>query len=162
MTRDAFNISAGLGARALIIALAFVLAGCSSVRTYPNTLEKNLRVYTRADAGTFFSRLRVDIDIFDVAGDCRVEYQGSLRLNRPAVSIGLPVNKPSYVAIVFTRNVLGSLTTFTHETVLTPRPHHQYDTEVKYHDGMYQIILRERGTGGGPGRELPRQALKNC
>ena len=151
-------------ARLTIAAFALaLLAGCSGMKTYPNTLEKNLTVHTKARSESLFPRLRVDIDIFDVVGDCRVEYRGSLKLDQPSIEIGLPVNKPIYLSIVFTRNSIGSRSTLTHETVLTPRTQHYYSDEVSHLDGMYQVIFRERGaTRNSPARVLPRKPLTNC
>lgn len=149
--------------RLTVTALILVLAGCAGVKTYPNTLDKNLRVHTKAKSDALLTRLRVDIDIFDVVGDCRIEYVGSLKLDQPNVDVGLAVNKPSYLSIVFTRNSIGSRSTYTYETVLTPRAQHVYSVDVSHLEGMYEIFLRERGTAkNSPVRELARQPLTNC
>jgi hypothetical protein len=145
------------------LALASMLVtGCSNVRPYPNSYDKNVRVHTKAESGEFFSRVRVDIDIFDLVEPCRVAYRGSMELDRPTIDIGLPINNPSYIEIGFTRNSLGGRSTIAYDTVLSPRPGYFYDAEVNYSDGIYGAVIREGSTvaSAKTGREIARKSLQ--
>ena len=46
-----------------LVAVA-VLPGCSGVRPYPNSLEKNVFIRTEADSGSIFSKVSAAVDIF--------------------------------------------------------------------------------------------------
>ena len=56
------------------ICIASLLAGCFGSKTYPNTLDKNLRVHTATDSGSWFSRVRAAVDIHRVGDDCTLDY----------------------------------------------------------------------------------------
>ena len=41
---------------------ALSVAGCSGLKTYPNTLERNARINVRTDGGTLLSRIGIALD----------------------------------------------------------------------------------------------------
>jgi hypothetical protein len=51
-----------IGSTVAIILLACLLAGCSGLKPYPDTFEKNLHLHTQTDSGSLFSSVRAAID----------------------------------------------------------------------------------------------------
>jgi hypothetical protein len=150
------------------IAAGFVgvglLAGCSGIRTYPDTSPKNLIVRTQASPGSMLSRTRVSVHIHEVDANCRTEYQGTVQLSDPTVEIGIPAGRPSYLVFNFhNSSFLGSTTgSINYETLLQPRAGYTYDATARYADGIYLVSIRESGARGAGGRELARRGLADC
>jgi len=74
---------------------AGLLAGCSGIKTYPDTSPRNLFVETEARSGSVFGSVRVSVRIHQVDASCRTEYLGTVQLNEPSVAIGIPPDRPS-------------------------------------------------------------------
>ena len=87
-----------------IIILLFVfslLIGCSGIKTYPNTADKNFYITTETDSGSMLSRVRTAVDIYRVDADCKTEYEGTVQLKSRSVGIGIPPGRLSYLVFVF-------------------------------------------------------------
>ena len=149
---------------AAFIAAAVLLAGCSGIKTYPNDLPKNLHVRTEAASGSAFSSLRVALHIHQVDAACRTEYQGTVQLDAPAIDVGLPSGRMSYLIFTFSGSSFlgGSSSSTRHETLLQPRAGYAYDARVRYKEGIYHVELRETGARGAAGREIERRTLADC
>ena len=141
-----------------------LLAGCSGIKTYPNTLDKNLHVHTETDSGSFFSSVRTAVDIHRVNADCHTEYEGTIQLREPNAQIGIPANRASYLVFVFARSSFWSNTSgqMTYNTLLKPRSGHHYDINVHYKDDIYNVTIQEIGPGKASGREVERRELNAC
>lgn len=143
---------------------AGLLAGCSGIKTYPDTSPKNLIVKTEARTGSVFSSAGVAVHIHEVDASCRTTYLGTVQLSEPAVEIGLPQERPSYLVFNFrTSSFLGgSSGNINYETLLRPRAGYTYDANARYADGIYHVAIRESGPGRSKGREIERRGLADC
>ena len=140
------------------------LAGCSGLKPYQNTPDHNLHVRTAADSGSWFSSVRVAVDIHRVTLDCKTEYEGTVQLNRPAIDVGIPSNRWNRLVFVFDSssflaNRSGSIT---YETLLKPRSGYQYDANVTYRDDMYNVVVRETPPNSSVSREIEHKDLSAC
>jgi len=137
---------------------ANLLAGCSGMKTYPDTLPKNLRIHTTV------SKVQAALHIHRVDASCQTEYQGTVQLDEPSVDVGLSAERFSYVVFSFTSSsfLTGSSSSISYETLLRPRPGYTYDVEVTYLDNIYNVAIREIGPRGSSSREIGRRDLRSC
>src|SRR5580765_3241174 len=148
----------------LLLCAASLLSACSGIKTYENSLNKNLHVHTATDSGSWFSRVRAAVDIHRVGNDCAIDYEGTVQLTGPVAEIGIPPDRRSYLVFVFNTysffyNRSG---TITYETLIKPRLHHQYDVAVSYKNDLYHVMIREVPPDRSASRELNRLALNSC
>ena len=143
---------------------ASVLAGCSGLKSYPNTSAKNLDIHTRTDSGSFLSSTRASLDIFSVNKACQTSYQGSVTLDKETRTIGLPAERPSYLVFRFESSsfLANSSSATSYDTLLTPLPDRQYDVDVRYLDGIYSVTILERTTGDRKANRIAPVELKDC
>jgi hypothetical protein len=141
-----------------------LLAGCSGIKTYPDTLPTNLHVRTEAASGSAFTRMRVAVHIHQVDANCRTEYQGTVQLAEPSVRIGLPPDRLSYLVFSFSSSTFlgGSSSSINYATLLLPRAGYAYDAQASYQDNIYNVAIRESGPGRSAGREIERRGLDEC
>jgi hypothetical protein len=140
-----------------------LLAGCSGIKTFPNTLDKNLHVHTETDSGSLFSGVRTAVDIYRVNADCRTEYEGTVQLREPNVEIGIPAGRASYLVFVFANSsFFGSSGKISYNTLLTPRSGRHYKIKVRYKDDIYNVTIQEMKSGKALGREVERRELSTC
>jgi hypothetical protein len=141
-----------------------LLAGCSGIKTYPNTPDKNLRVRTEADSGSFFSKVRAAVDIYRVDADCKTEYEGTVQLDAQSVEVGVPSGRVSYLVFVFARSGFfsRSSSSISYDTLLRPRAGQTYDVSVRYRDDIYNVVIREAGSSQGKGRVIGPKDLQDC
>lgn len=141
-----------------------LLSGCSGMRPYQNSLEKNLHVQTAMDSGSMFSSLRAAVDIHRLGADCSTDYEGTVQLNSPVVDIGIPSNRWSRVAFVFDSysfwwNRSG---TISYETWLKPQVGYHYPIKVTYRDDQYKVAIHETRPGSVLSREIERKDPHTC
>ena len=143
---------------------AGLLAGCSGIKTYPDTSPKNLIVRTQTSTGSVFSSMRVAVHIHQVDAQCRTEYVGTVQLNSPTVEIGIPPERVSYLVFNFAGSSFlgGSSSNISYDTLLRPRAGRTYDANARYTDGLYHVEIRESGARGSAGRDLARRGLDDC
>jgi hypothetical protein len=143
---------------------AALLAGCSGLKTYPDTSPKNLFVKTEASSGSAFARVRVAVHIHQVDANCRAEYLGTVQLNESSVQIGIPVDRLSFLEFSFFSSSFlgGSSGTIHYTTLLRPRAGHTYDASARYADGIYHVVIRESDPRQRAGREIERRGLDEC
>jgi hypothetical protein len=149
--------------RAAIVLAAALLFGCSGIKTYPNTLEKNLLIRTSAESKAFLEKVRVAIDIYEVDEECRTEYKGTVKLGK-ATEVGIPPGRTSYLAFKFKRSnfLARSKSSITEETMLKPRAGHKYDVEVSYKDYIYNVVIKESVQSGSGWREVEIRDFSHC
>jgi hypothetical protein len=149
---------------AAVLIAVVVLSGCSGVRPYPNTLEKNLVIRTEADSGSIFSKVSAAVDIFSVTADCQTEYLGTVDLKGPSVKVGIPSDQLSYMVFVFSNSsFLGSSqSTISHETLLEARRGHNYDISVNYIDDIYNVAINEKDPRNPDGRKIAVRDISAC
>jgi hypothetical protein len=149
---------------AVCLSGAALLAGCSGIKTYPDTSPKNLVVKTEASSGSVFSRTRVSVHIHEVDAGCRTQYVGTVQLDRQSVEIGLPPGRLSFLEFSFHNSSFlgGSSGTISSATLLQPRAGYTYDATARYSNGIYHVVVRESGARGSAGREVERRGLADC
>ena len=151
----------GFGA---VLLAASLLSGCSGLKTYPDTAPKNLLIRTETSSGSWFSKVGAAVHVHRVDASCHTEYQGTVQLGEPSVELGLPVDRVSLVAFVFTSSATlgGSSRSIRVEHLLKPRAGHTYQASLSYKDSMYQVVLREIDPRRGSSREIERRSTKGC
>ncbi len=125
-----------------------LLAGCSGGRKpYPSQAPENLSVRPS------LSGVRAALHIHGVDAQCRTEYLGTLELDRPAVALGIPADRLSYLVFDFSGSSwLRGSHRMTQETLLRPRAGHLYEIAATYRENIYQVVVRE----------LPLQDFSSC
>jgi len=145
--------------------LAFsLLAGCSGIKTYQNTPDKNLHIKTETDSGSMFSKVRAAVDIYRVGPDCKTEYEGTVQLKKPSVDVGVPSGRLSYLVFVFASSgfLSNSSSTITYNTLLKPRVGYNYDIKVSYIDDIYNVVIWETHPSKKKSREIELKDLNAC
>lgn len=140
------------------------LAGCAGITRYVPTEDRNFRISTTTKAGSPLSSVRVDVAIYAVDGRCQADYRGTIDLNEPLLTTGIPVERPSYLIFHFSSAAFfgNSRGTISYETLLTPRSGYDYDAEVSYANDIYNVVILEKGPGSRAGRELDPRKLAAC
>jgi len=148
----------------LLFCAASLFSACSGIKTYENTLNKNLHVHTATESGSWFSRVRAAVDIHRVREDCAIDYEGTVQLTGPVAEIGIPPDRRSYLVFVFNTYsfFLNRSGTITYETLIKPRSNHHYDAAVSYKNDLYHVMIREIPPDRSASRELDRLALNSC
>lgn len=135
---------------------ALAIAACSGLKTYPNEAPKNLRVASQLEGA------RAVLHVHEVTGPCATRYEGTVKLDQPAIDLGVPAGRPGYLVVAFdTSSFLGGQRGTTIGTVFTPREGFRYELGVRYKDSLYDVALREIDRKGAA-RELPRRGLSGC
>ena len=150
---------------ALIIPLAATLfSGCSGVKTYPNTLTKNIKVRTSTSSGSIFSSVGAAVDIYSVDSKCKTTYEGTVQLDKSSVDIGITVGKTSYLGFIFATSTFlaGSSSTITQGTLLTPMAGYKYDVTATYQDSIYNVEIREKRPKRSKKRNIALKELDSC
>jgi hypothetical protein len=141
-----------------------LMASCSGIRPYPNTLEKNLAIRTETASGSIFSNTRAHVGIYRVDTECRVEYEGTIDLDKPLVLVGLPSDRLNYLVFGFSSSsfLANARNSISQQTLLRTRPDHSYRIDVSYRDSIYNVVVREHQSRRGGGRELELKRLGDC
>jgi len=126
------------------------LAGCG-LKKYPNTLEKNLLVRTTV-SGSLFNSVEAYLHVYDPKDDCKKDYLGAIKLKNGDTHVGIPVGRPVHVDFVFYANAQVH-----NPSIVTLLPGERYIALVRYVDRIYSLSIREIGSHGVPGREIPYQ-----
>ena len=150
--------------RALLVLAAALIAGCSSLKTYPSRSPENVVVRSAIESGSVFSSMRGSVHIHEVDSDCHTNYLGTVKLDQPKVALGLPAERSSYLVFAFDGSSFlgGSSSSTSSGTVLKPRAGYRYDVAVTYQDSIYHVVLRESDPRSGASRELPRRQPAGC
>jgi hypothetical protein len=150
-----------VGRAALLFAL--VLSGCSGLRTYPNTLEKNASIHVRTDGGTLLSRIEIALDLYTVDPGCGTQYLGTLELDDSTIELGLPLDQRVRLAYVFSRDALvGTSGTTVIEMMVTPRRGELYEFDVEYLKQGYTATGRVFPAGQASSKDIEHSRLRDC
>jgi hypothetical protein len=145
--------------RLLVLLAALVLiAGCSGIRAYPNTMKKNLFVDVKADYG-----IKVSLHVYKVDEDCSASYEGTVFAKKDRMEVGIPTGTPSYIRFAFASSsfFFGKSST-DYPILLTPRSGKVYTAKAIYEDEMYAVELREAGSARAKGSEVGYRNLDDC
>lgn len=143
-----------------LIGLVGLLAGCSGLKPYPNAGDRNLDVRTRTESGSMLSSVRAALHFHRVGAGCKLDYVGTIDLDRSPLAIAVPAEQASYLVFTFASSSFlgGSRSTISQETLFRPRAGARYDAEVSYRNDTYHVVLRERGSA----REIDFVPLGAC
>ena len=141
-----------------------MLSACSGINAYPNNIEKNLVIKTETESGSFFSRVKASLDIYDVNPDCKLDYVGTVKLDRPKVEVGIKPGRNSYLSFRFSSSgfLSNSSSNISYDTLIKPRKQYQYDTRVRYKNNIYNVQIIEKLSVKSRGRELVTRHLGQC
>lgn len=148
--------------RVALVALALGLsAGCADMKTYPNTLDKNLQIRSETVAGTALFRVRTAVGVYRVDERCELEFEGVVNIDQPTVSVGIPSGRWSYLDFTFSDPSLagGAASPVSRETLFRPRAGYRYDIGVSY---KKDISIREIPPRGGAGRKVDFKEIRAC
>lgn len=140
---------------AVFVLLIISLSGCSGLKTYPNTGEKNLVIRTNT-SGSLFMSVNVFLHLYHLKDECKSDYLGTVKLKNGNTDIAIPTGSLTYLAFVFHTDGITP-----HTSIVTPKPGMRYIADVRYADRIYGVSLHESGAGGRLGREIERQS-RNC
>jgi len=148
----------------LLLLPACLLAGCTGIKSYPSTQDNNLHVRTTTDSGSWFSSVRVAVDIHGVGQDCSTRYEGTVQLNQPTIDVGIPPNRWTQLVFVFASSsfLAGRSGMIIYDTMLKPRAGYHYQITVSYKNDIYHVAIRETQPNQSTGLEIDRQPLSTC
>jgi hypothetical protein len=157
------RLGAAVAATLAALAAAF-LAGCSGVKTYPNTLEQNLQVRSETASGSAPFRVKAALGVHRLDERCQLEFEGLVELDQPSVSVGIPADRWSYLVFNFSASSLlgGSSSSIYRETMFRPRAGHRYDIAVSHKKDIYHVVIREFPPRGGAGRAVEFRDIRVC
>ncbi len=141
-----------------------LLVACSGLKSYPDTLARNVEIHTRTDSGSMLSSVEASLDVYSLRPDCSADYEGSVALDSSTVSVGLPVDRPSYLVFRFNSSsfLAGSSSVTRYETVFTPGDGRHYDVEVSYIDDIYNVAISEMSSATSVARVVEARDLRDC
>jgi hypothetical protein len=142
----------------LLITLC-TLTACSGIKTYSNTMNKNLDLTSKTD-----SSVDAALDIYRVESDCSIEYSGTIQLTKSTINTGIPAGRSSYLVFSFSSSGFfsGSSTT-TYSTLLRPRSDKkEYDIDVSYIENIYNVVIHEKTRGSNKRQEIEARGLATC
>ena len=148
----------------LLLLPACFLAGCTGLKSYPGTPDNNLHVRTTTDSGSWFSNVRVAVDIHGVGPDCSTSYEGTVQLNQSTIDVGISPNRWTQLVFVFASSsfLAGRSGMINYDTMLKPRAGYHYQITVSYKNDLYHVAIRETQPNGSTGLEIERQPLSTC
>ena len=146
----------------LIVTLS--LAGCSGIRTHPNTVAKNAVIHVQTDSGTLLSRTDVGLDLYTVDVGVRLpSIWERLSYDDASVELGLPLDTQVRLAYVFARSaLLGTSGTTTIEMIVTPQRGHRYEFDVSYLKTGYTATGRRFAPEQARGTDIEHTRLLDC
>ena len=158
------NISATSKYIIVLLLAASLMYGCAGIRPYPNSLDKNLHIRTKTESGSLFSKARAAVDIYQVDASCKAEYQGTLKLNKPSVAVGIHPDSLTYLVFKFASYsfLANSSSMISYDTLLKPRAGYNYDIKVSYIDDIYNVDIREVHLSKPASRDIERKDLSAC
>ncbi|HEX7052554.1 MAG TPA: hypothetical protein VF211_01310, partial [Burkholderiales bacterium] len=101
------------------------------------------------------------LHVHRVDAQCRTEYLGTVKLDRPALALALPPGQARYLVVAFdTSSLLGGSRSTSAGTFVVPRPGRRYELAVRYRDSVYDVSLSE--SDGRTRRALPHREPEGC
>jgi hypothetical protein len=139
---------------ACLLGLFLLIAGCSNIKTFPSTADKNLQVRTKVSGAV------TTLQVHSMKGGCVVDYLGTVDLKNGETLVGVTPDQPVDLIFLFTTYRFGGgggMLPYT--TVFTPRLGVHYVADVSYADRIYNVSIHEIGSRGVLGREIERRAV---
>jgi hypothetical protein len=148
----------------LILSMALIFSGCSSVKYYPNTQDKNMLVKIKTESGSMFSGVKSYLHIYTLKSDCSIKkHLGVVELPEPETEVGISTGKPLQIEIAFEVGggffSSGSSVTRTSANI-KPRAGYFYEADASYNDGIYDLEIFEKKSRNSKGKLL--KELQSC
>ena len=145
----------------IVIVFAGLATGCSNnVKPYNSTAPENLYIRAKTD-----SDVKAAIHIYAVDKACNLTYQGTVDVENNIKKAGIPIGKPSYLVISFSKSSFwsGQSSNMSQETLLEAKKGYRYEINLSYVDAIYDIELKRihRKTGNFRAMELEGLACGN-
>ena len=142
------------------LSLLIAVVGCSGLKAYPNTADKNLQINTKL-SGSFLTEVEAVLHIHRLQNGCASDYLGGVDLKNGSAQIGIAPGQATYLVFAFytSTRLGGSSTIIPYSTVVTPRAGSRYVADVSYVDSIYNVRVQEIGPRGTSGRELERKTI---
>ena len=152
------------GTLAAVLLLAGTIAGCAGTQPYASSSEPNLRIQTHAESGSWMSSVQTAVHIHSVDDNCQTTYQGSLELDEPMITAGIPTGQRSYLVFSFDSSsfLANSRSSISYGTMLTPRQGQDYDVAVEYLDDTYNATVEEVDRASKHRRKVLYRPLDAC
>ena len=145
-----------------VVSLLIVISGCSGLKTYPSTGDRNLIVRTKV-SGSITTKVEAFLHVYRLQAPCHLEYLGTVELNRDEIQVGILPRQSTYLKFSFETSTRFANTSSTvpYSVALTPQLDAQYTADVSYVDSIYSVVVRETGPRGTAERFIGRSKL-NC
>lgn len=150
--------------RAIVLLACAWLAACSSVRTYPTDGPFNLQIQTTTESGSFLRDVTVAVDIHRVGPGCVLEHLGRRQLGDTVQELRLPVGVPLYLEFIFLKSGrwVNDSSLVRYDTLLTAMAGHRYSAQVRYLNGLYEVVVHEAAAGQTRARVVERHQPDRC
>lgn len=148
--------------RYLLLCLAALLfSGCSDIKTYQDTPDKNLHVHVKLKDDD--ERITGYLNLFAETSKCHFDYVGSVELNKSVVDIGLPPGKNLQMTFDVTRSsILGGTHDMKLSAALRVRAGYNYYAKFSWVDGMYDLKMFESLPHRSSMRKIPVDPSNGC
>jgi hypothetical protein len=159
-----FRHMAVLVGRLAILLGVFLVVGCNGVKNYSQKLPINFRVKTKVESVSALNTTVAEFDIHRVNSRCETDYLGRVFLDKPLIDVGVPSNELIYLDFIFASKAFLSTTAsaIRYQTMLKTRSGYEYQAEVSYLKGIYNVVIREKQRGGSTSRIIERWPLSSC
>jgi len=142
----------------------FVASGCSSVKKYTSTPDKNFSVRSKIEDKN------VDAEVYILGGLKECEGKGDLpalgrvELQQGETEFGLAPDKLYLLKIYFnTKNFFGDeIANTLQRALIIPKPGNKYRINLNYAEKMYDISIFEMDTKSSVGRRIPIVPYNTC
>lgn len=148
------------------ILLVILVSGCSSIKYYPNTLDKNMNVtVTVAESGSFFQDIETYFHVYTLDNQCTQEHLGVVDIPDSEVEVGIEVGKRQVIEVAFEvgGNFMSSSTSVTRaDAIITPRKDYYYQVNASYDDGIYDMEVFEKKSRQSKGKAIKVIPAYDC
>ena len=144
---------------AIIFVCVGLASGCSNVKPYKITSPGNLSLKAKTD-----SDVKAAVDIYSVDKACKLTYQGTVDVGNKFKKVGIPMNKPSYLVINFSKSSFwsGQSSNMSQEALLTAKKGYRYQIDMSYVDYIYDIQVKRIHRKSGKSRAIELAGLGAC
>jgi hypothetical protein len=145
--------------------LFFAVIGCATgEKFYKSNGENNLYIENKTEPNSFSEVRATFLYVYEVTSVCKLDYLGQVTLDKPTLTVGLPVGKPLLLTVEFASRSRFDESTLRNSSsyLLRPRPGYDYTTNIQHQKKSYKFVLWENSHGGGAKRLVERKGLDTC
>ena len=146
----------------IFLILGFINGCMSSNIKYPDNYKKNLTIKTSIKGESFFKDIDAYLHISKLDKQCKPEYLGTVKLDKPIKKVGLPANQKLFLEFVFGITGGGSGSRLDMDTIITPRKGQSFYADMFYEDDIYDITLWQNKSRKYKKRKIRPASFKSC